>query len=382
MLLVCDRRLRRSPFALTLPSPAGLFSGSTDRNLCAVEATGQAVVLSAAAHDAPINVVRSFAGGHMLVSGDDDGVLKVWDLRAAAGAGPAALLGPHEDVVTDILVDEARTTLLSTGGDGRLGVHDLRRAGKKAVLTEQCDDELLSVALLKGGATVVTGTQEGVLQIWSWGKWRWGDDDDEDGPEHFTGHPNSIDALLAVDDDAIVTGSSDGIIRLLTVAPNKLVGIIGEHGDDGVERLAWARDRRLLASASHDNRVRFWDVGYLFDDDEEEAAAAAAAAAGGPRRGRFVDLPALAMGGSRRGGGGVGGDEDEDEDEEDEDDDGESSGDEDDGEGDDEDMGSGGGGGGGAATGGGAASGGGGRGGTRSSGRRPSSGKGGFFADL
>jgi WD repeat-containing protein 55 len=196
----------------------------------------------------------------------------------------------------------------------------------------QCDDELLSVALLKGGSTVVTGTQEGVLQVWEWGKWLWGDDDEEeDGPEHFTGHPSSIDAVLAVDDDAVVTGSSDGIIRLLTVHPNKLVGIIGEHGDGGlpVERLAWSRDKRVLASASHDNTVKLWDVAYLFEDDDDggdddgDGAGKAAVPAGdklvGPstRRGRFVDLPAIAMSGAA-GGGGLDDDDDDDEDDDEE----------------------------------------------------------------
>jgi len=66
-------------------------------------------------------------------------------------SGPVAVLGAHEDVITDLLIDDARSALLSTSGDGRLGVHDLRRAGKRVALSEQGDDELLSVALLKGG---------------------------------------------------------------------------------------------------------------------------------------------------------------------------------------------------------------------------------------
>jgi ATP-dependent RNA helicase DOB1 len=34
---------------------------------------------------------------------------------------------------------------------------------------EDADDELLSVALVKGGNKVVTGSQEGVLNLYSWG---------------------------------------------------------------------------------------------------------------------------------------------------------------------------------------------------------------------
>ena len=33
------------------------------------------------------------------------------------------------------------------------------------------DDELLSVAVVKGGKKVVVGSTSGVLNIWSWGYW-------------------------------------------------------------------------------------------------------------------------------------------------------------------------------------------------------------------
>jgi WD40 repeat protein len=114
---------------------SGLFSGSSDKTIKAVESTGQVVVLCDDAHPAPVNVLRSFAD-FMLVSGDDDGGLRIWDSRVASRE-PAALLTPHEDVVTDLLVDVTRHTLLSTSGDGTLGIHDLRKPGKKATMTEQ-----------------------------------------------------------------------------------------------------------------------------------------------------------------------------------------------------------------------------------------------------
>ena len=33
------------------------------------------------------------------------------------------------------------------------------------------DDELLALAVAKGGAKVVVGSQSGMLNIWSWGRW-------------------------------------------------------------------------------------------------------------------------------------------------------------------------------------------------------------------
>ena len=74
------------------------------------------------------------------------------------------------------------------------------------VASEQIEDELLSLVVMKRGRKVVCGSQEGVLDIFSW-------DEFGDVSDRFPGHPNSVDALLKIDEDTIVTGSSDGLIR-------------------------------------------------------------------------------------------------------------------------------------------------------------------------
>ena len=110
---------------------------------------------------------------------------------------------------------------------------------------------------------VVCGTQEGALDIWGWGRWA-------EIEDRFTGHPESVDTMLKIDDSTILTGSSDGLIRVVQIGPNRLLGVIGDHDDFPVERMAWSRDRKIIGSISHDYLVRFWDASILLDDDEEE----------------------------------------------------------------------------------------------------------------
>ena len=215
------------------------------------------------------------------------------------------------------------------------------------------DDELLSVAVLKNGNKVVCGSTSGVLAIWSWGFWN----DCSDrfpgacaagrcaaslplpwpparllcpvtrsrGPAPLVaGHPESVTSLLRFDEDSVLTGSSDGLIRVLSVQPNKMLGVLGEHSgalrqrsgrlrrarlqadwhiaccarvalaltalgcapdrrpaapiaaDYPIERLAMSADRSVLASASHDNSVKLWDLAKLGDDDDDDAEDAGA----------------------------------------------------------------------------------------------------------
>lgn len=61
----------------------------------------------------------------------------------------------------------------------------------------------------------------------------------------------------------LVAGSSDGLIRVVQILPNKLLGVIGEHMDCPIERMTLSPDRRLLATASHDNSIKLWDVAYV-----------------------------------------------------------------------------------------------------------------------
>lgn len=78
--------------------------------------------------------------------------------------------------------------------------------------------------------------------------------------------------MVKLDEDTIVTGSSDGLLRILSLQPNKMLGVLGAHADYPIERLTLSEDARWLASASHDSTIKVWDLSVLHDDDDEEGA--------------------------------------------------------------------------------------------------------------
>lgn len=132
-------------------------------------------------------------------------------------------------------------------------------------MSDQIEDELLSISLVKNEKKAVVGTQDGVLSLWSWGDW--GDYNDR-----IIGHPNSIEAICKLDEDTIATGSSDGIIRLVTILPNEFQGALGDHGEDmPIENLKLSHDKKYLISSGHDDKLQFWDVAHLFAEESGEA---------------------------------------------------------------------------------------------------------------
>ena len=90
--------------------------------------------------------------------------------------------------------------------------------------------------VIKGGRKVVVGTQSGVLNVYSWGAMN-------DCSDRFPGHPESVDALVKFDEDTLLTGSSDGAIRIVNIQPNRLLGLVGAHADLPIECLSLSTDK-------------------------------------------------------------------------------------------------------------------------------------------
>eukprot|EP01117_Protostelium_nocturnum_P015807 TRINITY_DN6159_c0_g1_i1.p1 TRINITY_DN6159_c0_g1~~TRINITY_DN6159_c0_g1_i1.p1 ORF type:complete len:406 (-),score=143.81 TRINITY_DN6159_c0_g1_i1:79-1296(-) len=236
-----------------------LFSASSDKSLRAIDLNSTKLCFTQSdAHEAALTRVITH-GDNVLISGDDDGYVKVWDLRQKKAVFE---FHDHEDFVADITTDLNRNTAISVGGDGYLAVYNMRK-GKLEARSDNIEEEIMSVKIVKDGKKVVTGTGGGQINVWKWGYW--GDFEDR-----LLGHPQSVDCMNIVDQDTILTGSSDGIIRIIQINPNQMLGVVGEHGPLPLERMAMTSDNKFLVTASHDMNLKFWDIQYLYEDDDEE----------------------------------------------------------------------------------------------------------------
>jgi WD40 repeat protein len=141
-------------------------------------------------------------GHKLLTTGDDKGCIKIWDTRNYEAVME---FNENDDFISELLTDKVERSLLAASGDGTISVFNLRRK-KLDVTSDNQEVELLSAAIIKGGRKVVCGCGDGVLNIWSWGEWG-------DVSDRFPGHPSSIDACIAVNDNMVCTGCLDGAVR-------------------------------------------------------------------------------------------------------------------------------------------------------------------------
>lgn len=214
--------------AFTGGAKAQLVSGGSDGEMAIWDAESvQAICKARAADSCAVSRLHYLEGANLVVCGDDDGNVGMWDPRRGLKK-PVVAFREHDDGVGDFCSGGGAAgeyMLFTASVDGTLSVFDIRRQ-KLEHKSENQEDELLSIAILRdaplssqkgelgeaGGsktasrsrAKVVCGTQMGNLHLFSYGYWK-------DMNDRFPGHPSSIEALRRVGDEKstmFVTGSS------------------------------------------------------------------------------------------------------------------------------------------------------------------------------
>ena len=177
------------------------------------------------AHKESINKIIHIENDHIVATGDDDGLIKIWDLRMATQMSKACVmeLNEHEGTISDMVFAAEHSMLLTSSNDGMLGVFDLRK-GSLYAMSDNFEEDQNAVCMVKSGKKVLTATGQGIINIFSW-DW-FGDCNDR-----ITSHPGSVDTMIKYDEDTVITGCEDGLIRAVSILPNRVISILGDPID-------------------------------------------------------------------------------------------------------------------------------------------------------
>uniref|UniRef100_A0A0E0EFK9 Uncharacterized protein n=1 Tax=Oryza meridionalis TaxID=40149 RepID=A0A0E0EFK9_9ORYZ len=210
-------------------------NGSADCSILASDVeTGKPIARLEDAHENGINRLVCLTET-TVASGDDEGCIKVWDTRERSCCNNFHC---HEDYISDMTYVSDSDQILATSGDGTLSVSNLRRNKVKSQ-SEFSEDELLSVVVMKNGKKVVCGTPSGALLLYSWGFFK-------DCSDRFLGHAQSVDTMLKLDEETLISGASDGVIRLVGILPNRIIQPLAEHSEYPIEALDLLNRQQLV----------------------------------------------------------------------------------------------------------------------------------------
>ncbi|EDV43251.1 uncharacterized protein Dana_GF18399 [Drosophila ananassae] len=204
------------------------------------------------AHDDAINTLHVL-NENLFATGDDAGTVKLWDLRTKQHVFE---LKQIDDQVTQLLSNEQNTLLLATSADGYLTTFNI--PGRKLyVQSEPYEEELNCMGIYRGDSKLVVGTSKGKLYSYNWGSFGYHCD-------MYPGIKSPISLMIPITDRIACVAGEDGNIRACHITPYRNLGVVGQHNMP-IEALDVNSTGELLASSSHNNDVRFWNVKYFED---------------------------------------------------------------------------------------------------------------------
>ncbi|XP_068621172.1 WD repeat-containing protein 55 homolog [Battus philenor] len=227
-----------------------LSAGKDKVIICTDVETGKFTRCYENAHEEPIYSLLSL-GHNKFVTGDDGGIVKLWDLRKPDSVFS---IKTGEEYVSDMITNDAQKYLVCAGGDGVLTSIDLK--GSKIYTTsEEYDAELTCMGLFRSDTKLLVGSSKGKLYLFNWKEFGLHSDE-------YMGQKHSLQCMIPVTQNIVVTSGEDGILRATHMFPQRQLGIVGQHNLP-VECLDISHDGQYIASSSHNNDVKFWNISYF-----------------------------------------------------------------------------------------------------------------------
>jgi WD40 repeat protein/sterol desaturase/sphingolipid hydroxylase (fatty acid hydroxylase superfamily) len=241
---------RRPPAVLAVAISADgsrLVSGSEDGTVKVWDAVTARELLVLKGHTRAVRGVALSADGRTIVTGSWDGTVRLWDART--GREKRTLKG-HTGQILGVAVSGDGRTVVSASVDFTAKVWDAATGETRATLGGPAG-AVLGVAISGDGGTVISANGE-TVKVW----------DARGGQELRTleGHRDLVYSVaLSADGTRIVSGSMDGTVKVWDADTGKERLTFAAH-KGSVYGVALSPDGNRIITGGEDQVVRVWDA--------------------------------------------------------------------------------------------------------------------------
>jgi WD40 repeat protein/transcriptional regulator with XRE-family HTH domain len=206
------------------------------------------------------SVVRSVAftpDGNRLIHGDDNGMLRVWEVGKGGSGRCLKAFYAHAGPIWSVICSPDGKIFASGGDDESIKLWKVEGAdGESCLKTLRGHATVIwSVAFSPDGRLLASGNHDRTVQLWDIER-------DENGACLMTlsGHASMVwSVAFSPNGHLLASGDNDGEIRLWEVDSGRCIMTLrGETSPIGA--LVFSPDGKTLISSSNDARVSLWDM--------------------------------------------------------------------------------------------------------------------------
>ncbi|KAJ3055222.1 TOR complex subunit lst8 [Rhizophlyctis rosea] len=207
-------------------------------------------------HTGNVTAVAFQSAGRWIVTGSEDGTIKIWDVRAPGIQRDYELKAP----VNDVIIHPNQGELISCDQNGAIKVWDLGENTCTHELLPEEDTPARSVTMASDGSILVAANNKGNYYVWK--TRNKGDMTDLEALTKITAHNKAITkCVLSPDTRYLATCSADSTVKIWNTADYRFTL---DKQLSGHQRWAWdcafSADSAYLITGSSDHTARLWDL--------------------------------------------------------------------------------------------------------------------------
>ncbi len=211
-------------------------------------------------HSSPIYAVVSGISGKWVVTGGEDGLVKIWDVQRPERKDPIQIIPASERAIFTLAISDDESRLVTAGEERVARIWQISSDGSTSRRTGEItlQDPVFKLALSRDGQCLVTVGQGRTVWIWDLAGLKPGEQP-KGIPLH--GHTASVwTVALSRDGRRLITAGYDRTIRVWDLVHPEIPPII-LRGHDGLILVTLLSEHgRRLVTGSEDGILRVWNL--------------------------------------------------------------------------------------------------------------------------